>query len=355
MGVKEEKRLDYLDAAKAIALFLVIYGHTFRESMRAAVRWCDLSYILVYRFHVSLLFIVSGIGYTLSMERNRSTAPAQYIKKKCKSVLLPWFSYSVVVYAAFALVEQIPAVRAMLASTSYRLVSPLTYAVNLLKNENAYSFHLWYLQTLFLFIVVTYLLDHFLSEKAAWRVKLVLMLLLPGFYSIFCQKWVWTFKGFFQKYFFFLLGSVLAPQALEKRARQLAVSGVLSGIYMLVELFYPPADSLYDDLLTGLPLCYLDNLAITGVCMGILAGCILLREKLQWAARFGQDTMLYYLYHQPFCCALLGMILYDKLHLPAAATVVLCIAASLIFPTVFRRIMRRLNLQKALAKIGLPA
>ena len=31
----EKKRLSYIDAAKGLAVLLVIFGHTFRESMRA--------------------------------------------------------------------------------------------------------------------------------------------------------------------------------------------------------------------------------------------------------------------------------------------------------------------------------
>ena len=56
------KRLDHIDIAKAIGLLLVIYGHTFRMSMRAAHPWCAFSYTFVYRFHVPLLFLLSGMG-----------------------------------------------------------------------------------------------------------------------------------------------------------------------------------------------------------------------------------------------------------------------------------------------------
>ncbi len=66
------KRLDHIDIAKAIGLLLVIYGHTFRMSMRAAHPWCAFSYTFVYRFHVPLLFLLSGMGCTLTAQKNRS-------------------------------------------------------------------------------------------------------------------------------------------------------------------------------------------------------------------------------------------------------------------------------------------
>lgn len=352
--VQEQKRLDYLDIAKALALLLVIYGHTFRDSMRADYVWCNLSYIFVYRFHVSLLFLVSGMGYALSGKKNQSLSVSQYLKKKAHSLLLPWFSYSVIIYLIFVFAQLIPFSRALLSSSSYQIISPIQYGIAMLRNENPYSFHLWYLQTLFLFVFVTFLLDHFLSVQIARNVKLILFLFTPIFYILFCNSWVWILKGFFQKYFFFLLGTLLPSQVLERRPHLFVRLGALSCLYMLLELFYPSMDSLYSSRLIGLPLSYLDNIVIIGLCLGILALCILLQKKLQWAAKFGKDTMLYYLYHQPFCCAVLGMILYDKLHIPAFATVFLCATASLCFPQLFRVVIRRLRMCKILENLGLP-
>ena len=72
---KKNGRRNYMDAGKALAILLVIYGHTFRESMRAEFRWCDLSYVFVYRVHVSLLFILSGMAYALTKEKNKKLTP----------------------------------------------------------------------------------------------------------------------------------------------------------------------------------------------------------------------------------------------------------------------------------------
>ena len=39
----KDRRFHYVDAARGIAVLLVIYGHTFRESMRGAIfpmHWC---------------------------------------------------------------------------------------------------------------------------------------------------------------------------------------------------------------------------------------------------------------------------------------------------------------------------
>lgn len=76
------KRLDHIDIAKAVGLLLVIYGHTFRMSMRAAHPWCAFSYTFVYRFHVPLLFLLSGMGCTLTAQKNRSLSTRQFVRKR---------------------------------------------------------------------------------------------------------------------------------------------------------------------------------------------------------------------------------------------------------------------------------
>ena len=76
------KRLDHIDIAKAIGLLLVIYGHTFRMSMRAVHPWCAFSYTFVYRFHVPLLFLLSGMGCNLTAQKNRSLSARQFLRKK---------------------------------------------------------------------------------------------------------------------------------------------------------------------------------------------------------------------------------------------------------------------------------
>lgn len=347
--MQTKNRVVSIDAAKAICVLLVIYGHTFRESMRAAYTWCNLSYIFVYRFHVSTLFILSGMGYALTAQKNRSLPLGQFLRKKARSLLLPWFSYSAIIYLVFALAQLLPPIRTLLAGTPYQLLSPMQYIYFLLRNENLYSFHLWYLQTLFLFTAATALLEHILPPKAARQVLLALLIFLPGFYQLFCRTWIWSFKGFFQQYSFFLLGALLPREKAEQHARALLLLGLVCVPYVLRELFFPQFL-----LPEGLLDTYLDYATIAGLGLGIWAACVLLQKRLHLLARFGQNSMLFYLYHQPFCCALVGMLLYDKLHFPAVGTVLVCMTAGLVVPYLIHKMAGLLHLRPVLQRLGLP-
>ena len=350
--LQTKKRSIAMDAAKAICVLLVIYGHTFRESMRAAYPWCDFSYDFVYRFHVSTLFFLSGMGYTLTARKNHSLSVWQYWYKKARSLLLPWLSYAVLVYLIFALAQLLSPVRTLLAGTSYSLISPARYLLCLLRNENPYSFHLWYLQTLFLFVVVTDLLDRFLPESTASRAKLAFLLLVPGFYFLFCQSWIWTFKGFFQQYSYFLAGTLLPREKAEQHTRPLVLLGLGCGAFTAWELLFPFA--LYGTPVTAFSMTYVDTFAIIGTSLGIWAACVLLEAHLSLLARFGQNSMLFYLYHQPFCCAMIGMLLYDKLHLPAIGVVAICMAAGLVVPYLIHKLAGALRMRPLLRLLGLP-
>lgn len=227
------KRLDHIDIAKAVGLLLVIYGHTFRMSMRAAHPWCAFSYTFVYRFHVPLLFLLSGMGCTLTMQKNRSLSARQFVRKKAHSLLLPWGIYSAFLYFLFYLANLVPPVRALLSGGAYQLKQPAEYLWLVLRNENPYGFHLWYLPTLFWFVLTAWLLDKALSPAAARAAKLALVVALPVCYQLLFTGWFWAVKSYFQQGAFFFLGCVLPREKAEQHAKPLALFGALCGLWVV--------------------------------------------------------------------------------------------------------------------------
>ena len=171
---------------------------------------------------------------------------------------------------------------------------------------------------------------------------------------MFCRDWVWVFKGFFQKYLFFLLGTLLVRENVEKKAGILAAVGACSFAVLVLEICFLPVE-IYDNPYIDLGMSYVDNAITVGICLGILAVCILWNRYLGRLAQFGRNTMRYYLYHQPFCCALLGMLLYEKLHFSAVATVAACMVSAIALPWLFGKLIRLCRLDDIFKKIGLPA
>lgn len=348
-----EKRYNYIDMAKGFAVLLVIFGHTFREQMRADFAWCDLSYLFVYKFHVSLLFMLSGMGYAITVRKNTALPASTYIAKKAKSQLLPWFSYSVLIYAVFCVMQFVPQCRQIFEGSAYSIIPLHKFLFLLLCNNNKYAFHVWYLQTLFLFTLSAFLLDKYIKEDKAFLVKVILIVCAPAFYRLFCGGWVWLFKAYFQKLLFFLVGTIISKEFIRKNAKWLSIAGLVSGIAVF-GLVYFPLDNIYAHEVYGMILSYVDNAFVLMLCIGITAAFSLIDEKAAGFAAFGRNTMPYYLYHQPFCCAFLGIVLYEKMHISALATAAACMAAGIIIPYIVLKLINMAKLDNIMKKIGLP-
>lgn len=85
-GFTEKKRIEYIDIARAIAIFLVVLGHTARVG-------CRIRRVL-YSFHMPLFFMISGM-----LLRRREEAHAadlgKTVRKRIFSYLIPYFIWGI--------------------------------------------------------------------------------------------------------------------------------------------------------------------------------------------------------------------------------------------------------------------
>ncbi len=79
---KTKERIDWIDYAKALGVFWVIMGHTYKGY--SFIGW-------IYSFHMPLFFFLSGI--TLKIEQ---ISCKEFLKKRVKSLLIPYILYSIV-------------------------------------------------------------------------------------------------------------------------------------------------------------------------------------------------------------------------------------------------------------------
>ena len=79
---KTKERIDWIDYAKALGVFLVIMGHTYKGY--SFIGW-------IYSFHMPLFFFLSGI--TLKIEQ---ISCKEFFKKRVKALLIPYILYSAV-------------------------------------------------------------------------------------------------------------------------------------------------------------------------------------------------------------------------------------------------------------------
>lgn len=91
---QQSKRIDWLDYAKGIGIFLVVTGHTLRAMVKSEIleaspmvdgidRW-------IYAFHMPLFFFISG----LLIERSLSKSLPKFAIDKLKTIAYPYIFWS---------------------------------------------------------------------------------------------------------------------------------------------------------------------------------------------------------------------------------------------------------------------
>lgn len=60
-GIITDDRLSYLDIAKGLGMFFIVFGHVMKSGMIRQV---------VFSFHVPLFFILSGLTFSYVFQKN---------------------------------------------------------------------------------------------------------------------------------------------------------------------------------------------------------------------------------------------------------------------------------------------
>lgn len=81
-------RLEYIDNLKGFAIFTVVVGH-----LTERIYGCEGFNSFIYSFHMALFFFLSG--YTNKINRFSLNESFLFIKKRCRTLLLPYISFSI--------------------------------------------------------------------------------------------------------------------------------------------------------------------------------------------------------------------------------------------------------------------
>ena len=135
------KRIEWLDIAKGIGIFLVVYAHA-----RAPYN----SYI--YNFHMPLFFLISGILYKSGRDLK------SYIFRKIQTLYIPFVSWNLI----FIIGKSI--LRHQEISVDYIIEVILT-----LQKDGEFLGATWFLGALFLITVIYKLLDYYISDMPSKR------------------------------------------------------------------------------------------------------------------------------------------------------------------------------------------
>lgn len=122
------KRLKYIDRARGVAIVTIVLGHLFTI---ISERKTDMDTALLVRFfsiyEIPLCFIVTGhLFFTIDI---MNCAVAKFIKKKIRSLLIPYFAFSLI-YIIFNIL--------------INLFYHYDFVILTKKIDNIYIYWLWY-------------------------------------------------------------------------------------------------------------------------------------------------------------------------------------------------------------------
>ena len=86
------KRNEKIDLLKGIAIILMVMGHSMSE-----IEYMAIPFNIIYSFHMPLLFFLSGYIIELTKNKYERTGILQFVKRKVISLLVPYFSWTVLV------------------------------------------------------------------------------------------------------------------------------------------------------------------------------------------------------------------------------------------------------------------
>ena len=144
------KRIVWVDNAKAIAMFCIVLGHIMVESFTQSI---------VYSFHIPTFFFLAGYCF-----HDRLPFP-EYVVNKLKRIMVPYFFFGLaaiffyIVYGTVTKTETLSWQQCLLG-----------LAVGSVKsNRMQFNYHLWFLPALFVMSVVFYALKR-AADAAAKKI-----------------------------------------------------------------------------------------------------------------------------------------------------------------------------------------
>ena len=175
----EIKRVLYWDVAKAVGMFLVVFGHLMFTYDSRGVNTPINQWI--YSFHMALFFIISGYFFDSSLQKDFKTL----IMSKSLQLLVPVISWSVITF--------------IINNLSSMSIEQVGEGIICFVKTGGFFKGLWFLKALFVYYITGYIAIKLLrNDLLAGLVCIVGISLLPQYGYIYIFP-VFFWIGFFLK------------------------------------------------------------------------------------------------------------------------------------------------------------
>ena len=165
-----EKRINYIDVIKGIALLFVIIGHM--------VEYNSNIFNWIFSFHMPLFFIASGMSIKIDKYDNI----IDFIKRKIKTLLLPYLLFTILGFIISIIVG---------LNNKFTFKNIIIDLVYNAQPELLHMGQLWFLVALFFSSIYYYIIEKYIVNKrtALFKVCTYLIISIIGFNIV---KYIYT-------------------------------------------------------------------------------------------------------------------------------------------------------------------
>lgn len=222
------ERVKWVDAAKAMGLFLVFWGHILYGGSSSA----SIINRAIYSFHMPMYFILSG--YVLKPELKPFN---DYIRSKFKRILLP----AILIYILTLPIFFSPHYLDYSSATLYTVLERILY----LKGQCAYNCPIWFFFCMFQILIVIKLLD--LSNASFKKIALIGIVSLVFSFGMYELRWeyfkILGFNKLVLGLFFYTFGMILRRTSYEGRSKIVGYASIV--IWVLSGIIFNTKCSMY--------------------------------------------------------------------------------------------------------------
>lgn len=271
------RRMDWVDNAKAIGIILVVYGHVARGLQGAGINLPEPLYELtdsvIYSFHMPLFFFLAGLFFYSSLIK---LGRGQLVFSKLDTIVYPYLIWSLLQGSIETLLSNYTN-----GNTAFAEVLALLWAPRA---------QFWFLYALFFVFLVSTCVYSLMSK----RFNAALFLLAAGLYlfpNVLPQLNVSYFIS--QNLVFFALGVIFTEYVdTQYTSRPWFLASALLAFILGQWLFHGILSLRYED--RGL-----ESLLLAGVSILLVVSCATYVSKyhLRWLSFIGASSMAIYMMH----------------------------------------------------------
>lgn len=185
--MQKKEYFSWIDILKGLGIILVILGHL-------RVSYDVLNYI--YLFHMPLFFFISG--YLMNVKKYDSLY--QLIKKKSKTLLIPYLTLSVVSIIVYSIIGE----------SDIDISQAFQSLIEGKRNEIYYNVPLWFLTGLFVVEVVYYILKKNVRNDVILLILIIIINFIAVVYLNVIENpnWIWSIDTAFYYLLYYQLGNL---------------------------------------------------------------------------------------------------------------------------------------------------